>query len=151
MVMSESEVAEVKVTYSSKVKPSERVKVTNSREVYAQFLPFFEANGLEHVESFMVMGLNRNNKVLGIQLISKGGLAGTVADPKVIFQFALLTNSSSIIVAHNHPSGNIQPSQADIQITKKLQDAGKFLELPLTDHLILTPEKYYSFADEGLI
>ena len=103
------------------------------------------------MEEFSVLVLNRANRVLGYARISQGGLSGTVADPKVIFQIALKSNSCSIIIAHNHPSGNTQPSEADIQLTRKLKDAGAVLDLPVLDHLILTSEGYYSFADEGLL
>ena len=95
--------------------------------------------------------LNRANKVLGYVLLSLGGTAGTVVDPKVIFQAALKTNAHGIILCHNHPSGNLTPSSQDISLTKQLRDAGKFLEIALLDHLILTTEGYYSFADEGQV
>lgn len=86
------------------------------------------------------MLLNRMNKVLGIYLISVGGFAGTVCDPKVVFQAALKTNASSIILAHNHPSGNLKPSDADLQLTEKLKKGGKLLDIAVLDHLILTEE-----------
>ena len=80
-----------------------------------------------------------------------GGISGTVADPKVIFQVALKANASSVILCHNHPSGNTKPSDNDIQLTKKLKKAGEFLELNVLDHLIITPDSYFSFADESLL
>jgi DNA repair protein RadC len=98
-----------------------------------------------------VILLNRANKVLGICEVSTGGVAGTVADPKVIFAAALKALASSIILSHNHPSGNLAPSQADIELTHKLKAAGRFLELPILDHIIMTSEGYYSFADEGVL
>lgn len=104
-----------------------------------------------HVEEFMALYMNRANKVLGWSLISSGGLSGTVADPRVIYQIALKANASSIIVAHNHPSGNTKPSESDRRLTKKLRNAGDFLDINLLDHLILTDEKYFSFAEEGII
>ncbi len=93
--------------------------------------------------------LSRANKVLGFHKVSEGGLSGTVADPKIIFQTALKANSCSIILGHNHPSGNTAPSEADISLTKKLKNAGEFLDLPVLDHIIVTSESYYSFADEN--
>lgn len=87
--------------------------------------------------------------MLGWSRVSTGGLAGCVADPKVIFQLALKSNSSSLIVAHNHPSGNTEPSESDRKLTKKLKCGGEFLDLEVLDHLILTCADYYSFADEG--
>lgn len=89
--------------------------------------------------------------MLGWSRISTGGTSGCIADPKVIFQIALKSNSSSVIVAHNHPSGNINPSNSDKELTKKLRSAGSFLDIPVLDHIILTSESYFSFADEGLI
>ena len=97
------------------------------------------------------MLMNRANKVLGIFELSTGGVSGTVADPKIIFVAALKGGASGIIVAHNHPSGNLTASQSDIDLTRKLKEAGKFLEIQLLDHVIVTTEGYFSFADEGLI
>ncbi len=97
------------------------------------------------------MLMNRANKVLGLFEVSTGGISGTVADPKIIFTAALKGGASGIIVAHNHPSGNLTASQSDIDLTRKLKEAGKFLEIQLLDHVIVTTEGYFSFADEGLI
>ncbi len=102
-------------------------------------------------EEFWILLLSRNNKVIGKELISKGGLSGTVADPKIIFNIALLHQASSIILAHNHPSGNLKPSQQDLDLTKKLRQAGKILEINVIDHLIITDDRFLSFADEGLL
>jgi len=102
-------------------------------------------------EEFWILLLNQNSKVLGKELISKGGLAGTYADPKVIFNIALRYQAASIIMAHNHPSGNLKPSQADIDLTKKMVNAGKMLDIKILDHLIVTDKGYYSMADEGVI
>jgi DNA repair protein RadC len=125
-------------------------KVCGSREVEEQLRLIWSPH-LDRIEEFLVLCLNRANRILGWAKISQGGLSGTVADPKVIFQVALKSNACSIILAHNHPSGNVQPSEADIQLTRKLKDAGVLLDLPVLDHLILTSEGYYSFADEGLL
>lgn len=125
-------------------------KVCGSREVEEQLRLIWSPH-MDRIEEFLVLCLNRANRILGWAKISQGGLSGTVADPKVIFQVALKSNACSIILAHNHPSGNIQPSEADIQLTRKLRDAGVLLDLPVLDHLIITSEGYYSFADEGLL
>jgi len=106
---------------------------------------------LSHREAFYILCLNRANKVIGYALISIGGLSGTVADPKVIFSTALLANASSIILSHNHPSGNTEPSAADQALTKKMIQAGSVLDIQVLDHLILTPDTYLSFADENLM
>jgi len=97
--------------------------------------------------------LNRANKVLGITTISEGGLSGTVTDIRLIFQYAIKGNASGIIVAHNHPSGNQNPSESDLKITQKIKEAGNLLDIQLLDHIILTPESeiYRSLADEGQI
>ncbi len=106
---------------------------------------------IDYKEEFLVLCLNRSNKVLGYSIVSSGGLSGTVVDPKVVFQIALKSNASSIILAHNHPSGNTKPSEQDFNLTKKLCQAGEFLELAVLDHIIITSETYLSFADEGFI
>jgi len=144
------ELAQVEIKYFPKLKASLQPKVTSSADAYNYLIKILE-DKVYHVEHFAMLHLNRANFIIGWSIVSVGGLAGTVADPKVIFQLALLRNSSSIIVAHNHPSGNLKPSAADISLTKKLVDAGKFLDLPILDHLIITEDNYYSFADEGLI
>ncbi len=102
-------------------------------------------------EEFWVLLLNRANRVIKKHKISLGGVHGTVADPKIIFKTALEELASGIIVAHNHPSGNLTPSQQDIDLTRKLKEAGKLLEIQLLDHLIVAGKQYYSFADEGLL
>lgn len=105
---------------------------------------------LDH-EQFYVLFLSRSNKILGKEQISRGGLSGTVADGKIIFQKALEMKSSAIILAHNHPSGQLKPSQADIRLTKQLVDFGKLIDLHILDHLIITDNNYFSFADEGML
>jgi DNA repair protein RadC len=102
-------------------------------------------------EEFWILILNRANKVIRKHQVSQGGVAGTIADPKIIFKLALDALGSSIILAHNHPSGNLTASQADIDLTKKLKEAGKLLEIQVLDHLIVAGQKYFSFADEGMI
>ena len=102
------------------------------------------------LEEFWILLLNRANKVIGRSCVSKGGVSGTVVDAKVLFQTAVQALASSVILFHNHPSGNCQPSQADIDLTKKLQTAGTTLDIAVLDHLIVSETGYYSFADEGL-
>ncbi|MHC4183906.1 MAG: JAB domain-containing protein [Planctomycetota bacterium] len=143
-------ISEIQVSYAPQVTPSERVSITSSSEAEQLFSRIWKYP-VELKECFYTLFLNRANKVLGYQLISIGGVSGTVADPKVIFQTALKANASSVILAHNHPSGNGKPSEADIQLTRKLKEAGQLLEISVLDHLILFPEGYTSFADEGLI
>jgi DNA repair protein RadC len=108
-------------------------------------------NTIELQEEFKILLLNRANVVLGVYSMSKGGVSGTFVDAKLIFSVALKCNASSIILAHNHPSGNLNPSQADKNITKKLVSAGKYLDVSILDHVIITKDDYYSFADNGLM
>jgi len=124
----------------------EKKKITSSRDVFEYFNSVF---GDQTYEAFYILLLNRANRIIKEVQISEGGFSGTVADPKKIFKIALENNASSIILSHNHPSGNIQPSDADIKLTHKLKSAGEMLDLPVIDHIILGEEKYYSFADEG--
>lgn len=102
-------------------------------------------------EEFWIITLNRGNMVKRTIRISEGSVAGTVADPKKIFKLALEDNASAIILCHNHPSGAIKPSENDIRITRKCKEAGKFMELPVLDHLIIGDDSFFSFADEGLL
>ena len=126
-------------------------KINCSKDAYNVLLGNWNGSQIELLEQFKVMLLNRANKVLGLFEVSTGGVSGTVADPKIIFTAALKGGASGIIVAHNHPSGNLTASQSDIDLTRKLKEAGKFLEIQLLDHVIVTTEGYFSFADEGLI
>ncbi|MDX5438715.1 MAG: JAB domain-containing protein [Pontibacter sp.] len=144
-------VAEIKLTYRSKVKPSERPQVTSSTDCAEVLRQSWDTGKIEFVEQFKVMLLNRANRVLGIYVLSTGGVAGTVADPKLIFAAALKACASAIILSHNHPSGNTKPSAADLQLTKKMKQGGELLDITVLDHIILTSETYYSMADEGLL
>ncbi|GAL86822.1 hypothetical protein MYP_4052 [Sporocytophaga myxococcoides] len=141
--------SEVELSYKYKAKPSSLPQITCSGDAYNLLLSIWQMDKIEYIEEFIVLLLNRSNRVLGWTKVSSGGVSGTVADPRIIFQTALLSNASGIILAHNHPSGNIYPSEPDIQLTKKMKEAGKVLEIPVLDHIIITSENYYSFADEG--
>lgn len=126
----------------------ETSSITSSRDIYNLLAPYFM--DLPH-EEFWVLLLNKANKVLEKTLISKGGLASTIADPKIIFKAALDHQAANVILAHNHPSGNLKPSNADVSLTKKLTEGAKLLDLAILDHLIFTDKGYFSFADEGLL
>jgi len=143
--------AEVKLVYKTTVKASERPTVKSSKHAYDIFLQHWDPGMLELCEQFKVMFLNRGNKVLGIFELATGGISTVVADPKLIFSAALKANACNILICHSHPSGALKPSTPDIELTKKLVAAGKFLDLNVLDHLIITTENYYSFADEGLL
>lgn len=124
----------------------ERPQIKSSRDAYNVIAPILM--DLVH-EEFWILLLNRANRVMKRVKISSGGTSGTVVDSKVVFKAALEHTASSIILCHNHPSGNTQPSQADLDITKKLKSAGKTLDIAVLDHLIITDRGYFSFADEG--
>ena len=141
-------IAEVQITYKSAVKSADRIKITCSQDANQALRTFWES--YEHVEFVYLLLLNRENQIIGKYFLAKGGMTGTVVDVRVIFQVALKANATSIILDHNHPSGNLQPSEADRQINKQLNEAGKILDIPLIDHIILTYESYLSMADEGL-
>lgn len=126
----------------------EKPKIGSSRDAYQIFKGHLM--DLPHEEFWMLL-MNRANRVLKIVQISQGGVAGTVADPKIIFKHAVEELASGIIVAHNHPSGNLTASQADIDLTRKIKEGSKLLEVQLLDHLIVAGQKYFSFADEGLL
>lgn len=127
---------------------NEVVKITTSGDAFNVLFPVFA--DLNH-EEFWILMLNQANYVIGKQVVSSGGMSGTIADPKIIFKTALEHNATYVILAHNHPSGNLKPSQQDVNITKKLVEAGRMLDLHVLDHLIVTNKLFYSFGDEGLI
>jgi DNA repair protein RadC len=128
--------------------PEEKPKINSSKDAF----DLLKGDMMDlPKEEFWVLLLNRANRVIKKKRVSEGGVSGTVADPKIIYKMALEELASGIIVAHNHPSGNLQASQSDLDLTKKLKEAGKFLEIQLLDHIIIANLKYLSFADEGLM
>jgi len=145
------QVAEVQVTYTPKFKISSRPHISSSKDIHEIFRNNWTPGTMEHHEELKVMLLNRANRVLGIYTGGKGGIAGVICDPKMVFQAAILANASSIILAHNHPSGNLKPSPADLNLTKKIKAGADLMDIVLLDHLILTEGHYFSFADEGLL
>jgi DNA repair protein RadC len=128
--------------------PEEKPRITSAKDAY-EILKGHLLD-LPH-EEFWILLLNRANRVIRKVQISQGGVAGTVADPKIIFKSALEELASGVIVAHNHPSGNLSASQADLDLTKKLKEGGRLLEIQVLDHLIIAGQKYFSFADEGIL
>lgn len=147
----ENIIPEFTIGYKTKIPSSKRVKVASPEEVFNVCREIFDADQIDWVESFIVIALNRSNRILGFYKVSSGGVSNTIADPKVIFQFALLSNASVLILAHNHPSGNVTPSQSDREMTRRLLEAGKLLDIKILDHMIVTSEKYYSFLEEGIL
>jgi DNA repair protein RadC len=127
---------------------TEKPKVSGSKEAFE--LVKRDLMDLGH-EEFWVLLFNRANRLIKKKRISEGGVSGTVADPKIIYKLALEELASGIIVVHNHPSGNLTASQSDIKLTSKLKEAGQVLDIQLLDHLIVAGQKYFSFADEGIL
>ncbi len=145
------QVSEIQLHYDTNVKASQRPKINSSEDAHKILRQYWADEKMELREEFKILLLNRANKVLGLVNISTGGVSGTVADPKIIFASALKANASGIILAHNHPSGNLKPSEADLNLTNKVKKAGQLLEIAVLDHIILTSEQYFSMADEGMI
>jgi len=143
-------ISEIGLTYSSG-SSSYQPKITKSQEAFQVIIDRWDLSKIELQEEFKVLLLNRANNALGLVPISSGGSSGTVVDLKFIFVGAIKANASSIILIHNHPSGNIKPSQQDINMTRKVSEAGKLLDIHVIDHLIIFKHDFLSFADEGLI
>ncbi|MGK4566309.1 JAB domain-containing protein [Flavobacterium sp. 3HN19-14] len=141
--------AEIEVSYSTNDTVKE--KIESGDKAFELLSDFWKAGTLELHEEFKVILLNRANEALGIYCLSKGGITGTVVDVRLLFAVALKCNATGIIISHNHPSGNLKPSTADINLTKKIKQCSEFLDVSLIDHLIITKNGYYSFANEGLI
>lgn len=147
--MEQNNIAEIQISYSSRIAKKYRIKITGSKTAYQSFLNSWNQDLIEMQEEFKILLLNNANEVLGIQSLSKGSTNGTVVDIKLLFATALKACATSIIIAHNHPSGNLKPSDKDIELTKKIAESAKFLDIRLLDHLIITQEDYSSMADEG--
>jgi DNA repair protein RadC len=126
----------------------EKVNIKNSHTAYELLYPVI--GELEH-EEFWIIILNRAHKVIKTEKISQGGLTGTVIDTRMILKHALDKRATSLIISHNHPSGNRTPSEADINITKKIKNAAEIMDINVLDHIIIAGQKYFSFADEGLM
>lgn len=145
----ENIIREIEVSYTSGI--TNKVKITSSKKAYDVLLSSWNSNTIELQEEFKVLLLNRNNTVLGVCSLSKGGVSGTIVDAKLLFSITLKCQASYIIVAHNHPSGNTKPSEADIKLTKKLKKAASVLDIHFLDHLIVTKDDFLSLSDNGLI
>ena len=128
--------------------PIQQKQVSSSKDV-AGYLQ----NTLQFLqrEVFAILLLNRANRIIHFEIVSEGGITGTVADPRIILKKALERNATGIILCHNHPSGNLKPSHADEMLTKKIKNAASFLDILVTDHIIVSHEGYFSFADEGML
>jgi len=138
---------EMEVKYKKRM--LNRQKIQNSKGAYLFFKEIFNNDIINWKEELFMLCLNKVNSVIGYYKVSSGGTSGTIVDPKIIFSIALSSGAQAIMISHNHPSGNIMPSQLDIKLTKELVQAGKLLSIPVLDHLIISENEYYSFADEG--
>ncbi|MEI6865791.1 JAB domain-containing protein [Flavicella sp.] len=143
-------IKEIEISYNSNTIKADRTRITNSIDTFEVSKEVFK-NSIEYKESFFLMILNNANEILGIKKISEGGLAGTVVDVRLIFQTILKAHGTGFIILHNHPSGNLQPSEADKTITNTIKQGAKVLNLNLLDHLIITKENYFSFADSTIL
>jgi len=126
----------------------ERPKITSSKAVYDIMQPIL--GELNH-EEFWVLYLNNSNKIMHKNQLSSGGITGTLVDVRILFKKALELSSVAVILCHNHPSGSLKPSKSDLDLTKKIQEAGKSLDIKILDHLLITEKAYFSFADSNLI
>ena len=145
------QVAEIELIYKSRVNASERPKIGSCKDAYRILMQSWDQNKLEFIEEFKILLLNQGSRVLGIYDVSKGGITGTFADVRIVFAAALKANAVGIILAHNHPSGQLIPSIADKQLTERIRQAGQIMDIAVLDHLIVTSEGFCSFVDEGLL
>ena len=144
-----NKISEIQLFYKNENK--EHIIVTNSQSAYDVLREDWSPNTIELQEEFKLLLLDRDNKVLGVYSLSKGGIAGTVVDIRLMMVAAQKAKANAIILAHNHPSGNLKPSIQDRELTKKILKASKFLDVQLLDHIIMTKKSYFSFADEGML
>jgi len=143
-------IKEIEISYSYGIAKAERNTVTSSADARNIFYSLIEKT-IEYKEYFLLLVLNNANEILGIKKISDGGITSTIVDVRLIFQTVLKAHGVAFIICHNHPSGKLQPSEADKTITQKIKKGANFLDLKLLDHLIITKESYLSFADDNIL
>lgn len=143
-------IKEIEISYSYGTAKAERETIKSSLDAKNIFTSLIEKT-IEHKESFMLLVLNNANEILGIKKVSDGGITATIVDVRLIFQTVLKANGVGFIVCHNHPSGKLQPSNADKEITTRIKNGAKILNLNFLDHLIISKENAFSFADEGIL
>ncbi|WP_421896347.1 JAB domain-containing protein [Marinoscillum sp.] len=141
-------IEEVKLTYRNKLKAHERPKVSCADDAYKIFLKHWDQDQLALLEECKAMFLDRQLRVMSLASISKGGFSGTIVDLRIVFAIALKRRANSFILAHNHPSGSLRASQADIMLTEQFQTAGKLMNIPMDDHLIITNEGFSSILHD---
>ena len=147
-----TKVNEISIKYQGNFKMKEAPKITSSVSAVELLFDYWDKDRIGLQECFKVLLLNNSNKVKGIFEVSNGGITGTLVDVRILFAVILKTLTTSVILAHNHPSGNLKPSEADKRLTQKIKNAGDFLDIKILDHLIITADgDYYSFADNGIL
>lgn len=144
-------VPEVEISYRNQIKASERVKINSSEDAYKLLMRTWDMKLIDLQEQFKLLLLDRNNSCIGVSTIGTGGITGCVADLRLAFAIALKTRAVGMILAHNHPSGNLKPSLNDKTLTWNFEKAGRYLDVTVVDHLVLTKEAYTSFADKGFM
>lgn len=142
-------IEEIEIFYKNNIPKAERMQVKSSINAY-DVLKMVMQNVIEYKEFFYIILLNNSNDVLGVSKISEGGITGTMVDVRLIFQNALKSHATSMILGHNHPSGTLKPSEADKVITRKIKKAGEIMDIKVLDHLIITENSYFSFTDENI-
>jgi len=150
-LFNETKIVEIEISYKPIVKQSQLPQILQPVDAYNILRQLWDKDKIDFIEQFKVMLLNRNSRVLGICAISTGSSAGTIADPKIIFSVAIRGNASGIIIAHNHPSGSLKPSENDYGLTERIKQCGRLLDVMVKDSIIITSEGYYSFAEEGAL
>jgi DNA repair protein RadC len=144
-------VNEIEIYLNRNLETSENKKILSSEDA-ERILRENWSDSMNVLEEFVIILLARNNQVIGLYKVSKGGVSGTIVDAKIVFSVALKSLASGIILCHNHPSGNRNPGQSDLTLTKKIKEAGQVLDIDVLDHIILTPNNgYFSFRDEGVL
>ncbi|NJY63248.1 JAB domain-containing protein [Salinimicrobium sp. CDJ15-81-2] len=148
----EIKVNEIAISYSGSLKINQLPKITSSQNAAELLYGQWDKNSIELHETFKIMLLNNANKVKGIYQVSTGGITGTLVDLRIVFAVVLKSLTTAVILAHNHPSGTLRPSEPDKRLTQKIKKAGELFDIKVLDHLILTPDgNYFSFADEGML
>ena len=143
--------SEIYIKYEPRVQALNRPRIQSADDAYQNCLLFLNSDNMNIKEEAVVLFLNRGNRVLGGYKVSSGGITGTVVDIRIILAIALKCLASGMILAHTHPSGELNPSRSDKELTLKLKEAAKLMDISLLDHLVITSDTYYSFADEGLL
>jgi len=149
--MSQPKVEEVSLVFNSKVRANDRILIRSPEDAYRVLRRTWNEGELGVIEEFKIMLLDRGGRLMSLASVSKGGMTGTVVDPRVVFTIALKRRAHRMILAHNHPSGTLRPSEEDLRLTRRLQKIGKLMCIDVDDHIIVTKEGYVSISNEGLM